>query len=69
MATEVTTSVIPDCQVCPHASHLGLDGPAHPAQYDAKTVHGPWAYMCQNAFDAFGIGLGTGRGQKLLALK
>jgi len=27
---------------------------------------GPWANMCQEHFDAYGVGLGTGQGQKYL---
>lgn len=36
------------------------------AVYDGKTVHGPWAYMCEEHFGAMGVGLGTGRGQRLI---
>jgi hypothetical protein len=36
------------------------------AQYDGKTKMGPWAYMCETHFQMYGIGLGPGRGQKLL---
>jgi hypothetical protein len=32
--------------------------------YDAKTRMGPWAVLCTDCFDAVGIGLGTGLGQK-----
>lgn len=35
------------------------------AEYDGKTKFGPWAYMCQQCFARYGIGLGLGRGQKL----
>jgi hypothetical protein len=31
---------------------------------DGKTVHGPWANMCQSCFDKHGVGLGLGRGQR-----
>lgn len=31
---------------------------------DGKTTRGPWALMCPAAFREFGIGLGTGKGQK-----
>lgn len=34
------------------------------AVYDAKTRMGPWATMTQAAFDMYGVGLGTGKGQK-----
>jgi hypothetical protein len=36
------------------------------AVYDGKTIHGPWAYMCEEHFGQYGIGLGTGRGQRLI---
>lgn len=31
---------------------------------DGKTIHGPWANMCPACHKNYGIGLGTGRGQK-----
>lgn len=30
-----------------------------PALYDGKTIHGPWAYMCQSCFEAIGKGTPT----------
>ena len=36
------------------------------AEYDGKTVLGPWANMCRLCFAQFGIGLGLGRGQKYI---
>lgn len=36
------------------------------AVYDGKTFTGPWAYMCEKKFNENGIGLGTGKGQKLV---
>jgi len=35
------------------------------AEYDAKTKMGMWAYLCKMHFAILGIGLGTGKGQKL----
>jgi len=35
------------------------------AEYDGKTKFGAWAYMCQTHFNQVGVGLGTGKGQKL----
>lgn len=35
------------------------------AHFDGKTTFGPWAYMCQQCFTRYGIGLGLGKGQKL----
>lgn len=36
------------------------------ANYDGKTVYGPWANMCQSHFEECGMGLRLGRGQRLL---
>jgi hypothetical protein len=38
----------------------------HWASYDAKTVNGPWAFLCEQCFAKLGIGLGTGKGQRLV---
>jgi hypothetical protein len=36
------------------------------ARYDAATMMGPWAYMCQSCFELNGTGqLGLGKGQRL----
>ena len=32
--------------------------------YDAKTTHGPWGTMTETSYQLYGIGLGTGLGQK-----
>jgi hypothetical protein len=31
---------------------------------DGKTVYGPWSNMCLPCHNQYGIGLGTGHGQK-----
>lgn len=49
---------IPKCDLC-----------EQPAAVNGKTVHGPWAYMCQRHFQAIGVGLGLGRGQQLFLAK
>lgn len=36
------------------------------ALYDAKTRQGPWGFLCQAHFDQVGVGLGLGKGQKLI---
>lgn len=43
-----------------------LGVPGVPAHYDGATIHGPWAYMCETHFESDGIGLGLGRGQRLI---
>lgn len=48
---------IPTCDICKD----------RPAEYDGKTVMGPWAYMCGVCWREIGIGkLGTGFGQRLI---
>ena len=37
-----------------------------PAAIDGKTTFGPWAYMCMPCYDTYGVGLGLGKGQRLL---
>lgn len=46
---------IPNCDVCGEA-----------AVYDARTIHGPWAMLCEVDYQELGIGLGIGRGQRLV---
>lgn len=36
------------------------------AVVDGKTIFGPWANMCLVHFSLYGIGLGTGRGQRIV---
>lgn len=66
MSTEVKVASIPDCdlwEIKPsHDKHV-------PAAYDGKTNMGPWAYMCEDCFQRFGVGLGTGKGQRLILAK
>jgi hypothetical protein len=50
---------IPKCDIC---LSDGRDGPA---VYEAKTVYGPWAFLCQKCFDEVGISLEMGLGRKL----
>jgi hypothetical protein len=62
MADTVVVRELPQCDI-----HLHLHRVAGiPAAYDGATVDGPWAYMCEECFAARGIGLGTGRGQRLI---
>ena len=39
------------------------------AKYDARTIAGPWANLCENCFKLLGMGLGTGKGQKYKLVK
>lgn len=53
--TQVKVSSLPKCDFC-----------GKTAGYDGKTTHGPWANMCEDCFGQHGVGLGLGRGQKLV---
>ena len=63
MSESVKVSKLPDCDICKYVHKK-----AEPVQaaYDGKTVQGPWANMCEEDFPVFGVGLGTGRGQRLV---
>jgi hypothetical protein len=37
--------------------------------FDAKTKFGPWANMCNDCFNEFGVGIGIGKGQKYQVTK
>jgi len=56
---EAKMTRIPKCNFC-----------QKDAEYDGKTHmgRGYWAYMCQEHFEKLGVGLGTGRGQKLIKI-
>jgi len=55
MSTTVTVHELPRCDFC-HRT----------ATFDGRTRYGGWAYMCQDHFRRFGVGLGVGKGQNLL---
>lgn len=55
--SETKVSELPSCDFCDLA-----------AEYDGKTRSGPWAYMCETCFIFCGVGLGLGRGQKLVVV-
>ncbi|WP_328463579.1 DUF4314 domain-containing protein [Actinoplanes sp. NBC_00393] len=52
---------LPPCDI-----HRALSDTVIPAGYDGATRLGPWAYMCDGCFMTYGLGLGTGRGQRLI---
>jgi len=53
---EVVIEKLVQCDLCKIAE----------AKYDARSKMGPWGYMCQKCFGFYGIGLGIGKGQKLV---
>lgn len=59
MSTEVRVSELPECDFCRTFGQTRL------AAVDGKTNRGPWANMCDKHFKLYGLGLGTGLGQRL----
>jgi len=55
MDKEVEVLELPKCDFCEEK-----------AKYDGKTLLGPWGFMCEKHFQRHGIGLGLGKGQRLL---
>jgi hypothetical protein len=66
MSDSVKMSVIPPCDLCGHFVSQGKQFETKPAAYDAATIMGSWAYLCEEHFASYGLGLGTGRGQRLI---
>jgi hypothetical protein len=59
--TQVTVDALPPCDFCKQ------DGVEREAGYDGKLNFGTsWANMCRSHFNQYGIGLGLGKGQRLL---
>ncbi len=55
MSEQVEVAKLPGCDFC------NLQG-----RYDGMTTWGKWANMCSIHFAAVGVGLGTGKGQRLV---
>jgi hypothetical protein len=53
--SEAEVDHLPACDFC-----------GETARYDGRTTHGSWAYMCENDFEVYSIGLGLGKGQRLI---
>lgn len=62
MSEQVEVATLPECDI--HAYLKGEHGV--PAAYDGRTKTGPWANMCDECYLELGVGLGTGRGQRLV---
>lgn len=59
--TVAVVTTLPPCDICKMHGE-----PDVPAQFDGATTSGPWANMCITHFTLYGVGLGTGRGQRLI---
>lgn len=62
MSKSVKVARIPMCDI--HKYNKGQNDV--PAVVDGKTSMGPWAFMCEECFMDYGVGLGTGAGQRLV---
>ena len=52
-----------------HVDHINCDFCHTSCDYayvDGRTLRGPWANMCLNCHVIYGVGLGTGKGQKFV---
>jgi len=63
MGSEVGVTRLPNCDFC------RVNGLTHKAEYDGRTRRGVWANMCEQHFKLHGVGLGTGRGQRLVLME
>jgi hypothetical protein len=61
MRTETYVRAYPDCDICKYEQ-----GRTTEAHYDGRTTGGQWANMCDVHFASRGLGLGEGRGQRLI---
>lgn len=52
--------------VLPHCDFCMENGITRPATVDGKTKNRYWANMCETHFIVFGLGVGTGIGQRLI---
>lgn len=52
---------LPSCDI-----HRTVSDTVVPAGYDGATRFGSWAFMCDGCFLTYGLGLGIGRGQRLV---
>lgn len=55
--------IVPEYPHCDLCHERGIEREAH---FDGKTTFGSWAFMCSVHYMAYGVGLGTGLGQRLI---
>jgi len=56
-------SKLPECDIHKYLQNVS----GVPANYDGRNkLSSSWAYMCTECYDKYGIGLGTGIGQRLV---
>lgn len=62
--TQVEVLELPQCDFCRQNPLIKWQV----AHYDCKTKMGPWANLCEEHFRKYGVGLGLGKGQKLVEI-
>ena len=63
MTTTARVPKLPECDLCKDSDIFTTP---EDAQYDGRTRSGIWAFMCARHFETDGIGLGLGKGQRLI---
>lgn len=61
MGSKVSMTTLPTCDTCKQKGREAV------AEFDAKTIWGPWANMCRPCWESLAMynDLGTGKGQQL----
>jgi len=57
---------LPGCDFCKDYVEQGVLSKVQVARVDGKTLMGPWGFMCKRHYRLYGVGLGPGKGQKLV---
>lgn len=61
MSHQVEVDELPPCDFCAAIDQRRVD-----AVVDGATTMGAWANMCEKHYEIHGVGLGTGKGQRLV---
>lgn len=61
--TVVVSAATLASKVCDIHAAMGV---GVPATHDGRTVRGPWANMCGDCFQRYGVGVGLGYGQRFV---
>lgn len=69
MAKEGTVAEVATMPLCDFCKSVDPESKVE-ASFDGRTKMGPWGFMCSTHYGLYGVGLGTGDGQRLvLAVK
>lgn len=65
----VEVDTLPNCDFCDSERVFAPYVKFPKAEFDGRTITGAWANMCPKHFREYGVGLGLGKGQKLIVKK